>query len=745
MSLLDDPGFTRDCIELTRTGAGAFLAALGKGAQALVPNEPMDIVEWIESHVVIPPEVSERAGPAEVTKLQAGILRAGQDHRTRQRTFKKPVRIGSSLMTAFEILYYAFHEGQPCIYYERSDGAAQDFHDKVLMPLILASPKLAPLLRPRTKAGVQDAWSDIILRNGAPIQMRSASNNSSFRAIKGSKVFADEVSSKEWRDLSKHSEGSKLGLARNRGQQFANFLLGVGSTPTNAGECVVSIELARSDRRRFHVPCPHCQVMIPLLPDIRRSESRSMKTGGGLRWTETDDRVDDAWYECQECDRHIEEVQKLDLLDKGEWVATSTTGEEGHAGFEIWGIYSSDPRSGFLDIARDHRKAQHDAGEMPRFVNTVLAQEFSRSPVAEVDPASLDARKVAYKLADGTPAEGPSWAIGAWAGIDAQQGSLDDQTRPPRLEMTIHVTGPNRRRAVVKHHVIAFREVVDRFTGEIEEVPVEPFTAACADIVWEILERGILLEDGRRLPIKRCAVDNGWRTDDAQKFCMLPKSKALGIVPVRGASSERAGNRAPLVPANLMVARSPKSGRQYLWVGTQTAKDIIRRILSIPVPGPESVEFSADLPEDYFRGLLQERLVEIRPGVRMWRPIDPKITAEPLDCLAYSLAMERMDVRKNPRLRKAIDEIAPEAVEAALVAQAEAAAAPVDPPPEPPADASPGKSGEAEGQAGDQTSGGVRFRIVQRVVPRPVPPVETEPAKAQKVRRRPKQTGGIGW
>jgi phage terminase large subunit GpA-like protein len=148
------------------------------------------------------------------------------------------------------------------------------------------------------------------LKNGAAIQLRSASNQSSFRAIKGAKIFCDEVSSPEWQNRAKKSlaEGNKLTNTKRRSQQYAAPLMHAGSTPTNIGSWLISQQYALSDKRHYKMPCIRCGESIAFEPDVRMAAGRNVPNGGGMRYmTGPKGDIVDTWYECQECGGHIEE------------------------------------------------------------------------------------------------------------------------------------------------------------------------------------------------------------------------------------------------------------------------------------------------------------------------------------------------------------------------------------------------------------------------------------------------------
>lgn len=110
MNIVDDPVPLEEVTELVQPGIGIFMSSLATTIEMLVPNEPRDIVEWAAEYLIVPTEVSERSGPLEMPRFQASIVRLSQLPTTRQISHQKPTRIGSSFMSAVEILYYVAWE-----------------------------------------------------------------------------------------------------------------------------------------------------------------------------------------------------------------------------------------------------------------------------------------------------------------------------------------------------------------------------------------------------------------------------------------------------------------------------------------------------------------------------------------------------------------------------------------------------------------------------------------------------------
>ena len=96
-----------------------------------------------------------------------------------------------------------------------------------------------------------------ILEYGANVRLIKAGANSadSLRSDHLPYVICDEVDAYKW-DVG--GEGDPMTLIENRQRTFSRAKTFLISTPTNEHESRIDQAYQRSDRRRYHVPCPHC-------------------------------------------------------------------------------------------------------------------------------------------------------------------------------------------------------------------------------------------------------------------------------------------------------------------------------------------------------------------------------------------------------------------------------------------------------------------------------------------------------
>lgn len=648
-AVADDPRLVEKCGALVAVGFSLFLSSMAASAEDLVPNEPQDIPTWCAQNITLPSAVSARSGPLELDPIQAAIARLWQEPGVLQVTFLKTPRRGSTLLNAAGLLYFAVWEGTDVIFYERSEGDAQDFHDKKLSPILENSTALSVFKRPSSKHGVQDSWTDIILTNGASIQLRSASNDGSFRGIKGRFLCLDETGSKEWRARGKDSEGSKISIAKRRAQEFATPMVYVGGTPTKAGECMVSDEYSRSNKSVWEMPCPRCSEFIEFHPDVRPAKDRKTRYGGGLRYT-VDERglPTDVWYECQKCGRHVEESEKIRMMAAGRFKATDV-GEPGHVGVYTWSVHSTDPQSTWLHIAAEHRKTELDPDTLQPFTNLWLAQPYTPPVMRAIDLGELRNRN--EEMPNGLL---PSWARYVFKAFDVQEGNHTERSyNPGRVEGVTYAVGTNRRRVVIERCVLSHKEWVDPETGEVSTTHVPPMSPASAEMILDNVRTEYRTVDGRSLRARRTHIDSRYLSHEVLEFCQTPDAKRLNVWAVKGA---RESTRfLPFLPKKEKL--SVRMKRPYLLLGTQDGKDMLFRELMKPAPSPGSFTFAPGFDDAFYLSLMSETRVEVGPKLWRWVPISRAETGEVWDCLVYALAAEMWEIRESREVEDILTKI----------------------------------------------------------------------------------------
>ena len=458
--------------------------------------------------------------------------------------------------------------------------------------------KVVPELRERVaEPRSRDAKNTVDTKefDGGTLYITTAGSASNLAEIPARYVYGDEID--RW-DASVDGEGDPVELAEARTSTFEfNAKVYFSSSPTLEGQSRIAELEKEGDRRRYHVPCPHCG-------------HRHELEWENVRW---DADIVEAWFVCPECGAEIADHHKTEMLAAGQWVATAK-GDGRTASFQISALYAALGWVSLASLVRQYVKAkaalEHgDQEPMQVFYNTRLAKCWN--PTEEnVKADALKARAEPYAMRTI-----PAGVLVLTAAVDAQ---------PNRLEVVVMGWGADLERWVIDYQVI--------------------WGSPSEDAVWRdldaVLQRLLLHPSGMPLPISAVGIDSGGHnTQDVYNYCRLRRNRR--VLAIKGAS--RPGR--PVIankPAKMDVTyrgRQDKHGVELWFVGTDTAKDWLASRWALE-SGAGAIHFSADLPDEFFSQLTAERrLVRYRKGHAISEWIKNKADRnEALDLAVYNLA-----------------------------------------------------------------------------------------------------------
>lgn len=438
-----------------------------------------------------------------------------------------------------------------------------------------------------------------ILEYGAHARVIKAGANSpdSLRSDHLPNVICDEVDAYKW-DVG--GEGDPMTLIENRQRTFSRAKTFLISTPTNEGESRIDQAYQRSDRRRYHLPCPHCGEKHPLaMGNFKyRTEAGEQITAGDPHKT-----VTEAWFVCPECGAEIREGEKPAMLAAGEWIPerphiTRTRGYHINAFYAPIGL-----GLGWVQVAQKWVGAQADTTTLKAFVNTYLGEVY-REEGDSVDATGIMARVENY---DRESLEKARKLLRVVAWCDVQKD---------RLEATVYGFGAGEEAWALRHLIIE---------GDTALPPV-----------WSELDREL-----RAQRVSRAGVDAGYNTTMVMAFC---KSRRW-VTPTKGI----AGRGRPLVEderkRRQRLRRRRTSGQQSEPLGVDQGKALIYARLRLPKPGPGYIHYPAheDFDDEFFLQLAAE---ELRTRMRAGRPFAEWVQIRPrneaLDCAVGALAICRL-------------------------------------------------------------------------------------------------------
>ena len=457
--------------------------------------------------------------------------------------------------------------------------------------------EMSPSLKRRVKtARSRDSGNTKFTKRypGGVLVLSGANSAASLRSRPVKVLVLDEVDAYP---LSVDGEGSPIALAEKRTSTFGSkrkiYKL---STPTIEGQSVIEAEYEKTDKRKFFVPCPHCDHEQELIFE-------------NLKWTAGDHSS--AMYFCTECGTGIEERFKPRMLEAGRWVATDPESSTPYKkGYHINSLYSPLGWLSWAQIAEQWEDAQDDVNLMRVFVNTILGETYRDK--GEAPPwENLYNRREAYTI-NIVPADVEFLT----AGVDIQKD---------RIELEIVGWCRNKR-----SYSIDFRVLV----GETSNREVWDELAKVVGETWTT-------ESGAGMPLRMMAIDTGYNTQYVYDFCR--RFDVTRVIPVKGQDSQQVMVAPPRQVD--VTASGKKIGRTKVWhVGVSLIKSevygFLRQEKNEEGVVPHRYCLFPQYDTHYFKGLTAEQL-ELRinnRGYRVYTWVKKYQRNEPLDCRVYARA-----------------------------------------------------------------------------------------------------------
>ncbi|WP_349966913.1 phage terminase large subunit family protein [Wolbachia endosymbiont of Armadillidium arcangelii] len=140
---------------------------------------------------------------------------------------------------------------------------------------------------------------------GGIVVITGANSSVGLRSMPVKYLFLDEIDAYPG---DSGGEGDPVLLSIARTNTFARRKIFLVSTPTIHGISRIEKEFEATDKRYFFVPCPHCNYYQVLKWSQIKWEDKNPNT---------------AHYICIECGKKIENHQKTEMLERGEWRPTN--------------------------------------------------------------------------------------------------------------------------------------------------------------------------------------------------------------------------------------------------------------------------------------------------------------------------------------------------------------------------------------------------------------------------------------
>jgi phage terminase large subunit GpA-like protein len=469
--------------------------------------------------------------------------------------------------------------------------------------------RLAPMVRdtPALKSLISDnksrASSNTLFHKSFPgghITMTGANSPAGLASRPIRVVCCDEVSRYP---QSAGAEGDPVNLIRKRTTTFHNRKIVLTSTPTLKGACRIEQEFNISDRRHFHVPCPHC-------------EHEQRLKWSNVQWPEG--KPEEAVMACTECGGVIENRHKPKMIKHGRWIAELPGGKI--AGFHLNELYS--PWRTFAQVAEDFCEAKKNPETLKTWVNTSLGETWEESGDA-INTHLLSERQENYGI-DAIPADVILLTLGA----DIQKD---------RIEYSIVGWGLYQECWILDHVVLWGDPTQQKVWRELDEALTKTY-------------------DGYR--IAGAAIDSGYLTEYVYQFTKPRSSRR--VFAIKGV----AGMGKTLTTKAKPVGRTRTP---MYTVGVDTAKrTIYARLKLTSGEGYIHFGVGLD-DEYFLQLTAEKMVTKYRRGFPVMEFVKMRERNEALDTLAYAYAaLDNLNANLvslgNKRKSKAQPEEAPEEV-----------------------------------------------------------------------------------
>ncbi len=589
--------------EAAVAAAGALPLVGERVKRGVKPRDLLTVSQWADRHRELK---SGTNAPGRwhttLTPYLAEIMDALSEHSpVRQVTFMKSSGVGGTEAGYNWIGYVMYHLQKDLLVVVPTLELRDRSFNPRLNKMIDESADLAGLvttsMRNRSNRGD-------LLEYGARARIIKAGANSpdSLRSDHLPYVMCDEVDAFPW-DVG--GEGDPMTLIENRQRTYSRAKTYLVSTPPIAGLSRIDMQYNRSDRRRYHVPCPHCGEFQPLEfggrdksygLKFRTAPKTDVDTGDGAI-----DQVTAAWYLCRACAAEIDEGNKTDMLARGRWLAERPHIRH-HRGYHLNALYAPVGLGlNWRAVAQKWLNSQGDTAELKGFINTYLGQVWKEQG------ESIEGLSLISRLEDYAADLAGLAVLLVTAGADVQKD---------RIEVSIVGWGVGEEAWLADHIIL------DGDTAQPD--------------VWDDLHDALTAA-----AVHIAAIDAGFNTSMVYAFC---ESRRWAIA-VKGVE----GLHRPLIEDDRKrkqrLRTRRKKGQPIEPLGVDQGKALIYSRAKLTTPGPGYIHFRRDpaFDDEYFAQLAAEKLVTKFRGTRPFQQwVQTRARNEALDCLVYALAARRL-------------------------------------------------------------------------------------------------------
>jgi phage terminase large subunit GpA-like protein len=280
-------------------------------AEALRPPIQMRPSQWARENLIVPdgPRKLDRWDPALTPYIAEPLDMTSTDSPVTEFCVMKSAQTGFTTMLLAAIGHTIALDRADCMIVQPTGSALSDFNRKKLEPTIQETPATRRAVARQTSRSASGSTIFEKRFGRFTLTLALASSSADLRSKTVQKAFLDEVD--EYPD-DLDGQGSPFQMLEARQESFlrdGNWKRVMISTPTIKGASAIEAAFDASDKRRWHVACPHCaeEFVFTFGPHFHFEQKWPFK----------------AFYSCPSCGGVIEERDRSRMVRAGRWIATA--------------------------------------------------------------------------------------------------------------------------------------------------------------------------------------------------------------------------------------------------------------------------------------------------------------------------------------------------------------------------------------------------------------------------------------
>jgi len=509
------------------------------------PNKDIVFSKWCEENIYL------ESGRFRARSYQKAILDSFTDPLIEFVIVKKSARVGYTQCMSLLVVYYTIYEPCDVLIVQPTVKDSRDFSQENIQDLVLDNPHL------ELKCLSQ---GNILKKNypGGSLTLIGAVSSAGFRRIGPRIAILDELSA-----YSNNTDGDQFQLAVKRTESQDNHKIIAGSTPGVFGICQISKQFEDSSQDHYYIECPNCSTHHTI--DWKQ-----------FKWDEG--KPDTVVHVCPHCSYDLQHSEKFEALELGEWRSHNPTNPR--KGFFIWSGYSYDRNCRWSIIVAEWEKSIGNRNLERVFYNTYLGLSYDSNIGKQLDWEQFKSERAENYSTKSIPQN----VKYLFAGVDVQSDYFQIQ-------------------------VIGVARNLEIYIIDSTEIHCDTFYKTSWDEDLDAaLSKTYLQEDGvSELKITMTAIDTGYQTQEAYTYIRYRKNKCMAI---KGLSTKSKPmiNRPNRVDVNYN-GKTIKNGVLLRGIGSHSSKNYCMDLLENTTIGPQFVHFPKDLPDNYYKNLLAEKLI----------------------------------------------------------------------------------------------------------------------------------------